>query len=225
MAWDRVPEQAANSHPELIGRLVKILLDGGAREVIVTDNPCNSAERVFHRSGIAAAARQAGAKVPIMAESDYILTAINGLRLKQWEMSKFLHQVDKVINVPIIKHHSLAGATMAMKNWYGMIGGRRGGLHQVINESIAELASTVKPTLTILDATRVLMSNGPSGGSLSDVKNFHTIIAGVDEVALDALGATYLGQSASTLPYLAMGQKLGAGSLNYQELRLEDIKI
>ncbi len=132
-------------------------------------------------------------------------------------------EADKIINIPIVKQHGLSGATMAMKNWYGVVGGHRARMHQDIHRSIFELTTMMKPTLTIMDATRVLMANGPSGGSLDDVKAFNTIAAGIDEVALDAFGCSFLGLSASDLGYLTLGERAGLGTTNYRSLKLEEV--
>ena len=102
-------------------------------------------------------------------------------------------EADRIINVPVVKQHGLSRATMAMKNWYGVLGGQRVKLHQNIHLSIVDLAAMIKPTLTIMDATRILLANGPTGGSLADVKRMDTVAVSTDEVALDAFGAGLLG--------------------------------
>jgi uncharacterized protein (DUF362 family) len=112
-----------------------------------------------------------------------------------------------------------------MKNWYGVLGGRRNRLHQEINMSIADLATAIGPTLTITDAIRVLVRNGPTGGNLSDVSVENTIIAGLDEVALDSYSLGFLGLNSGDVPFLTIGEKRGLGitdwkSLNYVELNV-----
>ena len=91
--------------------------------------------------------------------------------------SRPLVDADKVINVPVAKHHNLAKFTAAMKNWYGVLGGRRNRLHQNIDTSIADLATFMRPSLTVIDATRVLVRNGPQGGNIDDTREMHTVIA------------------------------------------------
>jgi uncharacterized protein (DUF362 family) len=112
-----------------------------------------------------------------------------------------------------------------MKNWYGVLGGRRNRLHQDIDKSIADLATAIQPTLTIIDATRVRIRNGPTGGNLSDVSIENTIIAGLDEVALDSYSLGFLDLKAENVPFLKIGEKRGLGvtdwkSLNYVELNV-----
>ncbi len=124
---------------------------------------------------------------------------LKGDVLDEWPIFTTLVDADKVINVPIAKHHNLAKYTAAMKNWYGVLGGRRNRLHQNIDISIADLATFMRPTLVVVDAWRVLMRNGPQGGNIDDARDMHTVIASVDQVAADAFGCTLIGQKRENL--------------------------
>ena len=130
---------------------------------------------------------------------------------------------DKVINVPVAKHHNLAKFTARMKNWYGVLGGRRNRLHQNIDVSIADLATFMRPTLVVIDAMRVLVRNGPQGGNIDDAQVMHTIVASVDQVAADAFGCTLIGQHRDNLPYLEMGEKRGLGTMYWESLRVKEV--
>jgi uncharacterized protein (DUF362 family) len=196
----------------------------GAASVWVTDVTVNNAERCFSRSGIRTAAEAAGAEVILPSEARFRPTVVGGQTLRVADVLWPFLEADKVINVPVVKQHGLARATMAMKNWYGVLGGHRVRLHQEIDRSIFELTAMMKPTLTVLDATRVLMANGPSGGSLDDVKRFDTVAAGVDEVALDAFGASFLGVAPTSLGYLALGEAAGLGRRDYRSSKLVEVR-
>ena len=121
--------------------------------------------------------------------------------------------------MPVAKHHNLAKFTAAMKNWYGLLGGRRNRLHQNIDVSIADLATFMQPTLTVIDATRVLMRNGPQGGNIADAKDMHMVIASIDQVAADAYACGLIGVKAEELPYLKMGHERGLGTMYWENLR------
>ena len=225
VGWDRQPEQAANTNPELVGAIVDLCREAGASNVWVTDVSINDPYRSFSRSGIEAAVKRAGGTVRFTTENDFVLTDLKGHVLQVWPVSRFYHEADKVINLPVVKHHSLSKCTIAMKNWYGILGGRRNRLHQEINTSIADLASALRPTLTITDATRVLVRNGPTGGNLADVSIEDTIIAGLDEVALDACGIQFLGLRPDEVPFLALGEKRGLGVADWRSLDHEEISL
>jgi uncharacterized protein (DUF362 family) len=225
IGWDRVPQQAANTNPDVVKTVAELCFNAGARQVVVTDVSCNEARRCFRRSGIAKAAESVGATVILPEERKFRDIRIGGEALPVWPVFTPIIEADKVINLPILKHHNLARATMAMKNWYGMLGGRRNQLHQNINVSIADLSTFMRPTLTLLDAYRVLMTNGPQGGNLDDVMERKTLIAGTDPVAIDAYGGTYLGLEPDQMPFITIAYERGVGNKNYQELTIKNVEL
>ncbi|MFC2157817.1 DUF362 domain-containing protein [Acidobacteriota bacterium] len=221
MGWDRKPEQAANTNPDVVKSIVRLCLDAGAKEVKVLDNPCNPARRTYARSGISSAAKDAGAKVPFCSEHKLKRVPINGEWLKDWEIYTDFLEADKIINVPIAKSHSLSRVTLSMKNWLGCIGGNRNQLHQNLDAAMVDLAAFFKPVLTVLDAYRVMFRNGPTGGRLSDVKLQKTVVAGVDYVAVDAMGVTFLDIKPEEMNYLKMANERGYGENNLEKLKIE----
>jgi len=222
IAWDRTPEQAANTNPDLVAEMVKQCWQAGAKRVIVTDVSCNEPRRCFQRSGVMAAARAEGAEV-ILPDSDHFREVdLGGVVLKSWPVFTPFLEADKVINLPIAKHHTLSGATLGMKNWYGILGGQRNRLHQQIHQSLADLASFMLPTLTLLDCYRVLVRNGPTGGNLEDVLLKKTLVAGTDPVAIDTYVAkAYWNLDAGQLPYLAMAAARGLGTTDFASLNVK----
>jgi uncharacterized protein (DUF362 family) len=225
IAWDRMPEQAGNTNPEVVAAVVKLCFEAGAKKVKVFDRPVNDPRRCYVQSGIAPAAGALGAVVDYVDERKFKDMAINGEALKSWPLYSEVFEADKVINVPIAKHHGLAKLTMSMKNWMGVMGGSRRQIHQKLDESLVDLSMKIKPTLTILDAVRVLTANGPQGGSLADVKKLDTVIVGVDQVAIDSYGATLFGMRGSDLGYVRIGDKLGLGKMDLNKLLIKKIQV
>ncbi len=225
VGWDRQPEQAANTGPELVAAMVRMCREAGAGAVWVTDVSLNDPQRCFFRSGIEPAVQAAGGEIRLPGKADFLKTDMGGELLKTWPVCRFFHEADKVINLPIVKHHSLSGCTLAMKNWYGVIGGRRNQLHQNIHTSIVDLAAAVRPTLTVMDATRILKSNGPTGGSLDDVARGNTVIASLDEVALDSFSLNFLDLTPDRIPFLAMAEKRGLGRLDWKGLNVSETRV
>lgn len=223
IGWDRTPIHAANTNPKVVAEVVRLAYDAGAKHVVVTDASCNEPNRCFQRSGIWKAAYDMGAEVILPASHRFRTMRLKGEVLDEWLVYTPLVNADKVINVPIAKHHNLAKYTGAMKNWYGSLGGRRNRLHQNIDVSIADLAQFIQPTLTIVDATRVLMRNGPQGGNVADAKDMHTVIATTDQVAADAYGCQLIGRTADEIPYLKMGHERGIGTMHWQTLRFKEV--
>jgi uncharacterized protein (DUF362 family) len=222
VAFASPPILGATANPELMAEVVRLCYSRGkAKKVIVTDNPINNPASCFTLSGIGKAASAAGAEVVLPKAHLFKLTTLTGGRLiKNWPIFfEPFRKVDKLIGIAPIKNHHRAGASMTMKNWYGLLGGRRNIFHQDINTIIAELAMMVRPTLVILDGTEVMMTNGPTGGSISDLRRANTLIASTDCVAADSYGCGLLDMKVSDLPYLAKAEKAGVGTTDYESLK------
>ena len=217
------PTIGATTHPEVVGGMARLCREAGATEVLVVDNSIHDPVRCMAISGIAAAAEANGARVMYPGPRAFRDVACpDNAILKRWP---FFHEpfrkATKVIGLPAAKHHSLAHVTLGMKNWYGLLAGRRNRLHQDIHTSIADLASLVRPTVIVLDATRVLFRNGPTGGSLSDVRSEGILAVATDPVALDAYGASLLGRVPEELPFLMEAQRRGLGSADLKDAGFE----
>ena len=225
IGWDRRPEQAATTNPDVVATLVEMSYQAGAKKVLVSDNPCNPARLSFPRSGIQQAAEKAGAEVVFLDERKFRKMSVNGKVLKEWEVYQDVVEADRLINVPIAKNHNLCLATLGMKNLMGVIGGPRNRLHQDLGRTLPDLAAFLKPQLVVLDAIRVLTANGPVGGNLADVKRKDTLVAGVDQVAVDAVGATLLGYKPASISYIAEGNARGLGAIDFNSLSPKQMEV
>jgi uncharacterized protein (DUF362 family) len=223
VAWKRIPQQAATTNPDVVQELIRLCRDAGAKEVVVFDSPCDPGVATFRASGILRASEAAGARVAYPEKTDYVRVQFGGDLIGAWPVWKELPDFDKVINAPIVKHHVQSRVTCGMKNWYGILGGDRGLLHQNIHGSIVDLANAVRPTLTVMDAQRILMRNGPTGGSLGDVKELRAIAAGVDPVALDTWATVELEAAVDDVPFLSMAEQKGIGTTHWMDLRLREV--
>ena len=213
MAWDRTPEQGANTDPGVVAEVVRLCRAAGARHVIVTDNPVHDAARVAERSGIRAAVAAAGGDLILPGAAGFERAALGGSVLASWDVLSVLFQADRLVNVPVAKHHSLSRLTCGLKNHMGLIGGSRGRLHQEIHPSLVDLAAAFRPTLTVVDATRVMMRNGPTGGRLEDVAAVNAVAAGTDPVACDAWAARQIGLDPAEVGHVVQADGRGLGSL------------
>ena len=221
IGWDRTPEMAACTNPDIVRTVVELVLDAGARKAIVIDNTTNQAKRCYVRSGIQEAVRQAGGDMLFVDDYRVKRMDLKGAWLKDWEVCLDVFEADKIINVPIAKHHSLCRLTLGMKNWLGGISGARNQLHQDLDRAVVDLAAFFKPRLTVLDAYRILVRNGPQGGRVSDTELRKTVVAGTDPVAVDTLGASFFGVAPAELPYLGLAQARGLGQTDLGKVRLE----
>ncbi len=224
IAWDRTPDLAADTNPDVVATIVRLCFDAGAKTVKVGDNPCNPAQKTYHSSGIAAAVKPLGAKIVFLDKSRFRETAIKGERLKKLLLYPEIIESDLVINVPIVKHHGLPGATLCMKNYMGVMEERR-PFHQAIDVCVADLTRFMKPRICVMDAVRILTKRGPMGGKPEYVQLKTTVAAGVDIVALDALGAEILGKKPADIKTIPKGQEAGLGKMDYRSLALKEIAV
>ena len=211
---------SATTHPAIVAEMTTLCYRAGATSVVVTDNPINDPASCFNLTGIAEAARGAGAKVILPRNELFRSLTVPQAKLirNRPVLYEPLVDITKVIGLAPVKDHHRSGASMVMKNWYGLLGGRRNIFHQDINTIILELAMMVNPSLVILDGTMSMMTNGPTGGSLSDLKQTNTMIVGTDQVAADAFGATLLDRRFNDLPFIGMAEAAGLGTADYRSL-------
>ncbi|MBL7066744.1 MAG: DUF362 domain-containing protein [Candidatus Marinimicrobia bacterium] len=220
MSWDRRPEYAATTNPELVSKVVTLCLDAGAKKVLIVDNTCNDARRSYKNCQIQDMAGKAGADVRFVRDSHFIETDIpGGTSMKKWLIHKEVFKVDKLINMPILKHHSLSQVTIGFKNMMGLTGGNRGRIHRPFPEKIVDINRVIIPQLTIVDAIKILRRNGPSGGNLKDVEDLNTVIAGTDRALVDAWSAKVFGKDPKSLEYLQLAYAAGMGEIDTEKYK------
>jgi len=219
-AFATPPVLSATTSPVLVSEMARLCLKAGAKKVVVTDNPINDPASCFTLSGIEQAARSEGADVMLPERAFFHPSTVkDALLIREWPiLFEPFKDIDKVIGIAPLKDHHRSGASMTMKNWYGVLGGRRNVFHQDIHNIIKELAMMVRPSLVILDGTVSMMTNGPTGGSISDLKPTHTMIVSTDQVAADAYGATLLDKTTDSLPFISKAEAQGIGTADYMSL-------
>jgi len=219
-------EFAATTNPQVIGVLVSLALGAGASRVRVMDNPFGGTPQSAYRvSGIEEEVLAAGGEMEVMNTHKFRPADIpDGVDIREWVFYQDILSADAVINVPIAKHHGTTGLTLAAKNLMGTIQ-NRGQIHANIHQRIADLASRVRPVLTVVDAVRTLMRNGPTGGNLDDVRQTNTIIASADMVAADSYAATLFGLSGADIGYIQAANDMGLGTLRLDEIKVEEISV
>jgi uncharacterized protein (DUF362 family) len=227
IGWDRTAAKAANTNPDVVAAVVEMALEAGADKVKVFDHSVHNARATYQRSGIADAAEKAGAEVKFVDERFFKTVKIGGQYLKEWPvyMEAAPGECDCLINVPIAKQHSTSGLTMALKNFMGVIGGERGAWHPKLAVYLPEFAHYIKPKLTILDAYRILVRNGPTGGSSRDVEVPRKCIAGVDQVAVDAYGTRLFKKTPTQMGWLVKAKEMGIGETDMSKLTIKDIEV
>ncbi|PLX83966.1 MAG: cytoplasmic protein [Desulfuromonas sp.] len=229
IGWDRTPEQGANTHPLVVAALARLSLEAGAKEVKVFDRTCNEERRCYQRSGIRPAllALDDG-----RVRCEYIdgrkfvpVDIVKGKSINRWKFYGDALEADCYINVPVAKHHGLSALSLGLKNTMGVIGGNRGKIHQDIGQKLADLGSVVRPRLTVIDATRLLLRNGPQGGDVNDVKINDMLIASADPVAADAYATTLFGMNPDAITSTVAAHGMGLGQIDLTKVKIDETAL
>ena len=227
IGWDAAPERGANTHPDLVGHLIKLCLEAGAKSVSVFDNPCDQWQRTYANSGIERAAKDAGGIVVNgKDQSFYREVAIpGGIKLKHARVHALVLDSDVFFNVPVLKHHSGTLMTAAMKNLMGVIWDRGDYHRNDLHQTIADFLTFKQPTLNVLDAYHPMVRNGPRGTSVEDVVEMRTLLASTDIVALDAAAARLLGHQPSDVRHVRIGDQMKLGTMNLDQIEIRRFKL
>lgn len=226
IGWDRSAEQAANTNPQVVSALIDMSFKAGAKRVNIFDNTCNDPRRCYENSGIEKAALERGAKVYLPDSWDVLKAEFSyDSPMKNWPIFRDAVECDTFINVPILKHHSLAGLTLSMKNLMGVCAGNRGLIHLDMGRKLAHLADFIKPELTVIDAYRVLAKNGPSGGNLGDVLDMKIVMAGPDPVLCDSYAAKLMDKDPLSISYINEAMKLNLGTSDIASADILEIRV
>lgn len=225
----RTPEYATTTNPEVMAALVALCLGAGAKRVRVMDLPfasISSSEGAYDSSGIAEAVGKAGGEMEVMASMKFQNTPVpNGQSITSCRVYQDILETDVLIDVPIAKHHGNTILTLGMKNLLGVVDDAPSYHTANLSERVVDLNTLVRPHLVVVDAIRILMNNGPTGGNLNDVKLMNTIIASHDIVAADSYGATLFGMTGDDLPIVRGGARRGLGTMDLSSIKIEEIAV
>ncbi|MFH1825187.1 MAG: DUF362 domain-containing protein [Candidatus Firestonebacteria bacterium] len=228
IGWNKAPKYAATTNPDVVSTVIKLCYKAGAKKVKVFDRTCDNAKMCYKNSGIEKATRDAGGEILFVEERNkkkWSKIKLDGIDLKNWPVYDELLNSDSIINVPIAKHHGSSTLTLGMKNWMGVVGGNRGAFHLNLHQRIADISTFIKPKLIIVDAVRILTAHGPKGGNLADVKNMDTIMAGVDQVAVDSCASTLFGMKGEDIDHIKIAYEMKIGEINLSKLKIKEMDL
>jgi uncharacterized protein (DUF362 family) len=227
IAWDSPPERGANSHPELVRRVVEMCLAAGAKSVSLFDNPCDQWQRTYARTGMEQVAKDTGATL-VNGKDETLYRAVeipNGKKLQKAKVHSLVLDSDVFINVPVLKHHGGTLMTACMKNLMGIVWDR-GFYHRTdLHQCIADLLTFKKPTLNILDAYAPMVRNGPRGVSVDDLVVMRTLLVSTDIVAIDAAGAKLLDHQPSDIRHVAIAAEMKLGTMDLEQVDIRRFKL
>lgn len=228
VAWKSTPEQGANTHPDIIRAVVLAAEARKVKQVMIPENTCHPEKETFPQSGVLDALKGTKAKLyrPNAKKGDYVAVEVpKGRICKSAKVTRDLIEADCLVNMPVAKHHGGATLTISMKNWMGAVDNNtrrawhRDGLHQCI----ADFSTYLKPTLVIVDVTRILLNHGPQGPG--DLAHPHEIIFATDPVAADAYAATLFKKTPDDVPHIKLAAELGVGCADLKKIQIERVEV
>lgn len=232
IGWDKAPELAANTNPQLVSAIIKDCFAAGAKEVTVFDHTCDQWQACYKNSGIESAAKEAGAKVAFAHDQKYFKTVKlpKGVRLKEVMIHEAIVDCDAWINVPILKTHGGARMTISMKNFMGIVWDRRFFHANDLHQCIADCSTYEKmPILNIVDAYRVMTQNGPKGKGIEDVQLAKALFISPDIVAVDTAAVKFFAQfkemKLDEVTHIGLAEKLNIGTTDISKLKVERIRL
>lgn len=226
-AWERTPEQAANTHPDLVDVFLEKALASGVK-VVMPEHPCHRAEKAFKVSGIQAAAEKHNVKMIDLKTAKKSFKEVEipaGKTLKKEQVAREFLDADAVVNMPIAKHHGGGKLTICMKNWMGAVEGRKMWHAMGLHQCIADFSSFMKPAWAIVDATACMTSKGPQGPS-EDMIYPQQVILSKDQVAADTVTALlFHDDPLEAINYLAIARDMGIGETNTANMNIHNIEV
>jgi uncharacterized protein (DUF362 family) len=205
---------------------VALCYKAGAKRVNVFDVPCNEDKLCYANSGIQRAAAAKGAKVFFANHWNVVKASFSYKSgMEGWPIIREAVACDTFINVPVLKHHRLTELTLSIKNLMGVCSGTRGLMHIGLANKLVDLADFISPDLTVIDATRVLVRHGPSGGDLKDVKALNKVIVGTDPTLADSYAARLMQKEPFSIPYIKAAAERGFGSADLNKARIKQLTI
>lgn len=221
----------ATASPAAVKTVTHLTLEAGASRVIVADNTMRDGMVCFEKSGIMEELKNLD-KVKIMTlDRDSFFEEIpvpKGKILKNVKIAKLVRRCDVFINLPCAKSHTATDVSFGLKNLMGVIRDRTYFHNTDIHTTIAELATVIKPDLTIIDASRALITGGPTGPG--KVERLSTYIAGTDPLAVDSIAVTLTNWNkrmlrAESVKHLSHAAKLGVGEIDPDRISVKKTAV
>lgn len=226
-AWNRTPEQGANTHPELVDAFLTGCKAAGIKKLVMAEHPSNPAKPAFERSGIGAVAKKHGVElIDLKTEKQHFrnVKIPKGKKLKEAKVAGLFLDADVLINMPVAKHHGATKVTCAMKNWMGTVQDRRFWHRNNLHQCIADYSSFIRPTWTIIDATRIMLDRGPKGPA-KNMKTPDLLILSRDQVAADVCATQLFHKDPYKVKYLAIARDMKLGVTDPKDMAIHKIEV
>jgi len=225
------PNYVAAKHPStgittdtrIVERVIEFVKNSGVSDIIVGEGGAEDTERAFDVVGIRNVTRQHRVRlVDLNRDSRIQIRIPQALALHEIGISEVALRSTCIINIPTLKVHHIALATLCMKNLMGLIL-PKSIMHSQINEKIVDLTSLFRKK------AKINIVDGLVGAEVDEVHGrrveMNLVIAGQDLVAVDSVAAAIMGIDPNKVKYLGLAEKRGLGISNLKEIEILGKKL
>ncbi len=211
------PSTGITTDSRVIEGIIQFLRGRKIEEIIIGEGSgWADTFEAFKVAGVDAVAERWGVKLVDLNKDKFIEAKTpNSLALKKIKIAKTALE-STIISVPKLKLHRIATVTLSLKNMMGALASK-GSMHKgSLSKNIADLASVLRPSISVVDG----IIAGEGHETSEDPVEMNLVIAGIDPVAVDAVGAAVMSIQPTDVKHLLLAEKKGLGTCN-----LEDITV
>lgn len=232
MSWASKPEMASNTNPLIVKELAVMCKEAGASSIVITDYTLQDPQSCLLNAGIQDACKDIPGVSVTTANSDALYKDTefsNAVTMKKNGVNKEALSADILIAVPIAKTHSATGVSLSMKGMMGLVWDRRTMHMSNLSSSIVDMCmKDLKADLTVIDASRVLSTNGPGGPGNVLVEN--TVIVSRDMVAADAYAISafeWYGKKyePKQVEHIRLASERGLGRMDLENMTIKKLTV
>jgi uncharacterized protein (DUF362 family) len=225
-----IANSGITTNPQVVAAAIDAFLEAEA-SVAVGESPITGVKttEALEATGIASVARERNCPLIDMDARQPVHVIIeDGVAIQSLEVCPEVVEYDVVVSIPVMKTHMHTVVTLAVKNMKGCLWRRtKVDLHMLppiedmndkpLNIAIADMASVLRPHISIIDGTTGMEGLGPSAGQ---AKKLDLVVAGIDPLAVDAVACSLMGLNAEDVPHLRICAERGYGVIDISRIRV-----
>jgi len=212
------PSTGITTDSRVIEGIVKFLRERNINDISIGEGSgFSDTFEAFKNTGVDEVAERYGVKLIDLNKDEFVeVYPPNPLSLKKVRVAKTALE-SVVVSVPKLKPHRIATVTLSLKNMMGTLASK-GTMHAglSLSENIADLASILKPSISVIDGIIAGEGHETSGNPVE----MNLVIAGTDPVAVDAVGTAVMGIEPTEVKHLVLAEKKGLGTCKLEEITI-----
>ena len=215
MVMAKSPDFPATTHPLVVKAVIRWLKEQGMQHITIAESSgglynVEAMKHVYHVCGMGALSPEAELNMDFSAQT---VNCPSGFKNHSFHLITPIVEADYIINICKLKTHAMTGYSGGIKNLFGTIPGlEKPQMHyrwpeiEDFSNMLLELAQTVAPQLTVIDAIDAMEGNGPTGGTSHPL---HMLLAARDFYTQDCFAAGLMGLDSMEIVMLRQAVEKG----------------